>query len=420
MTSNNKVVILDKGFNPYTASNPLNVMFPDSARNDAFQRIRTSEPETIFDSKQIFDNQPLIFDDQEVSGTGTSSVWSKDRASSVMSVSSSTAGKRVRQTFMRFNYQPGKSQFILLTGRIGDSGQAGITRAIGYFDDSNGVFVRDNEGTIEVVIRSGVTGSTVEDAVAQSSWNIDKLDGTGSSGYTLDPTKAQIFVIDFEWLGVGRVRTGFVIDGKIVYCHEFNHSNIIDSVYMSTPNLPIRYEIENDGTGGAATLEHICSTVMSEGGTQNTGVLRHYNGPRLTNLSSDTKYVFMAGRLKSTHFGATINIENVSIIATGNTDNAKWELIAGGTLSAGTLSFSDFTNSSVQIADGDKTQIHNNDGVVIDGGYFTSELPSNIGIPNALKLGSTIDGTPQVFYFVVTPITNNITIEPSITWRELS
>lgn len=420
MTSNNKVVILDKGFNPFSFSNPLPTAWGDSARNDAFQRLRTSEPETIFDSKQIFDNQPLIFDDQEVSGSGTSTVWSKDKAATTISVSSSTAGKRVRQTFMRFNYQPGKSQLILLTGQINGAGSAGITRSMGYFDDDNGIFLRDNEGTVEVVVRSGVTGSTVDNAISQDNWNIDKLDGRGASGYTLDPTKAQIFAIDFEWLGVGRVRCGFVIDGKIVYVHEFLHSNRETDVYMSTPNLPIRYEIENDGTGGAATLDHICSSVMSEGGSQKNGVLRHYNSPRLTALNNGTKYVFMAGRLKNTHFGSSIDIENVSILATGNTDNAKWELIAGGTLSAGTLSFTGFTNSAVEIADGDKSQIHNGDGIVIDGGYFTSNLPSSIGIPNALKLGSTIDGTPQVFYFVVTPLTNNIDIESSITWRELA
>lgn len=86
--------------------------------------------------------------------------------------------------------------------------------------------------------------------MAQSAWNVDKLDGTGASGITVDPTKSQIFVFDFEWLGVGRVRTGLVVDGKIYYFHYFSHANVTNVVYMSTPNLPLRYELENDGTGG--------------------------------------------------------------------------------------------------------------------------------------------------------------------------
>lgn len=419
MTSNNKVVILDGRFQPYAANNPMpTASWNDSARNDAFQRLRVSQPQTIFDSKQIFDNAPLLYDDQEISGTGTTTVWDGDRASSIISVSSSTAGKRARQTFMRMNYQPGKSQLIFCTFVAGSSA-TGITKSVGYFDDDNGIFFRDNEGTLEMVIRSGVSGSTVENAVAQANWNIDRLDGTGASGITFDITKAQILAIDFEWLGVGRVRTGFVIDGQIFYVHQFNHANVETGVYMSTPNLPIRYEIVNDGTGVASDLEHICSTVMSEGGIEDNGILRHYNSAQLVNLTAGTKYIFMAGRLKSTHLGANIHIENTSVMASGQTDIAKWELISGGTVT-GTLSFSDFANSAVQIADGDKTQTWSNGtGIVIDGGYFASNAPSTVSVPNALKLGSAIDGTPQEFYFVVTPVTNNITIQASITWREI-
>ena len=78
--------------------------------SDAFGRLRTSEPYTIFDSKQIFDNQPLFWDDQEESGSGTTSVHDADAARTRIGVANTTAGKRTRQTFMRFNYQPGKSQ----------------------------------------------------------------------------------------------------------------------------------------------------------------------------------------------------------------------------------------------------------------------------------------------------------------------
>jgi len=396
----------------------LPIALSDSAMIDAFDRIRVSTPETIFDSKQIFDNLPLFWDDQEVSGTGTSSTYTKAKACTNIAVSANTAGKRVRQTFMRFNYQPGKSQLILMTTRLTTSG-TGIKASVGQFDDNNGIFFTSDNGVLKVVIRSSTSGSAVDREVTQSNFNIDTMDGNGPSGITIDPTKTQILIFDYEWLGVGRVRMGFVIDGIIHYCHNFNNTNNMDVVYMSTPNLPLRYEIENDGTGGAADIDHICCTVMSEGGTNKLGVLRHYNSPSLSALGSGTSYISMAGRLKTTHFGANIELENISVIASSTNDFCKWELWAGGTYS-GTLNYVDFQNSAVQIADGAKTVIHNRDGILIDGGFFTSSLPSANQVPNALKLGSSIDDTPQEFYFVVTPITNNITVESAITWRELN
>ena len=403
-----------------TVNNPVPIGLSDTALIDAFGRQRVSQVETIFDSKQIFDNQPLLYDDQQVSGSGTTSIYSQNKASTTMSVSNATAGKRVRQTFMRFNYQPGKSHLVLCTGTMnGVGGGTGIKVAMGYFDDDNGLFVQYNQGTIQFVKRSNTSGTPVDIEVDQSDWNLDTMDGSGPSGLTLDSSKSQILLIDFEWLGVGRVRMGFVIDGLIYYCHKFLHSNNLSGVYMSTSNLPIRYEISNDGTGVASSLEHICSTVMSEGGTEKLGVLRHYNTPELTGLSAGTTYVLAAGRLKSTHFGASIDIEKVSLLAQ-SADQLEWELVAGGTLSAGSLTFSDFTSSAVQIAPGAKAVTYNNDGIKIDGGFFTQDLPSNVAVPNALRLGADIAGTAQIFYFIVTPITNNATIRGAITWRELS
>jgi hypothetical protein len=227
----------------------------DSPSIDAFGRWRVSNPETIFDSKQLHDNAPLIYDDQEVSGGSTTSSHSTATASTTIGVGATTAGKRVRQSFMRFNYQPGKSQLIFCTGVLDKSGGGtGITRGFGYYDDNNGLFLQDKEGVIQFVKRSSTSGSPVDTEVNQSSWNIDTMDGTGASGITLDFSKAQILVIDFEWLGVGRVRMGFVVDGIVYYCHQFNHANSVSTVYMSTPNLPVRYEIDNDGTGAASTL----------------------------------------------------------------------------------------------------------------------------------------------------------------------
>lgn len=396
--------------------NSMQIKAADSPSIDAFGRWRVSNPETLFDSKQLVDAAPLVWDDQEVSGSGTTSTYSKDRASTTMGVTANTAGRHIRQTFMRFNYQPGKSHLVFATFVLQRTGAgAGLIRLVGYGDDDNGLFVCDNEGTIQLLRRSHVTGATVDDAFDQADWNLDKFDGTGTSGVTLDFTKSQILMIDFEWLGVGRVRFGFVVDGLPIYAHEFLNANNIDNVYMSTPNLPMRYEISNDGTGEAASLEHICSSVVSEGGAQDTGVLKHFDSGAVSSLVAGSDYAILGGRLKTTHFSTSIDVLDVSMLIATN-DSAHWELRLGGAV-AGTFTFVDVPETAVQIAIGTVANTYTG-GLPVSGGFITKTLPLSAIIKNALRMGSFIDGTAQEWFLVVKPIGTNLTLYGSVGWRE--
>lgn len=391
--------------------------------NDAFGRLRVSNPTTLFDSKQIFDNGPLYWDDEEVSGGSTSSNYSVNRASSILGVGDTAEGNRVRQTFQRWNYQPGKSLLVLCTGIIDASGGGdGITRSIGYFDEKNGVFFKDDAGTLKIVVRSFVSGSAVDAEVAQANWNGDKLDGTGLSGGTLDLTKAQLLFFDMEWLGVGDVRTGFVINGAFVIVHTFHNENALASVYMSLANLPIRYEIDNDGTGAASTLEHMCSTVISEGGIQELGLLRWKSteGTHIAASVADTIYACIGLKLKTSHLAATINIEDMSMVNAANND-FEWLLIFDPTV-ADTFTYSDEANSAIQTATG-VTDNTVTGGTVLSGGFVKGSNSSgdvNRALLNALRLGSEIDGTPNEIVLCVRPLSNNATIDAGIGWRELS
>jgi hypothetical protein len=393
------------------------VMYPGSGLGDAFGRLRVSNLTTVFSSKQLDDNQPLFWDDQETSGGGTSSTYNANQASSTLAVSATTAGTRVRQSFQKFNYQPGKSQLILMTGVLG-APASGITERIGYFDESNGLFFECKDSTVGVVTRTKTSGTAVDAKVNQSAWNLDTMDGNGPSKITLDFTKTQIFIIDFEWLGVGRVRMGFFNGGNPVYCHEFLNDNSLDKVYMSTPNLPLRYEIGNDGTGPAASLVHICASVSSEGGVDRNGILRHVDSAPISGLATTVNYAVLGLRHKSTHLDISILLETLSLIATSQNDQAHWSFILNPTV-AGTFTYGDVTNSAAQIAQGAVTNTITG-GTEIDGGYFNTAQPSTIAILNALRLGAKIDGTPDEIVVLVRPITNNITVETSITWRELS
>ena len=394
---------------------------------DAFGRQRVSEPYTIFDSKQLSDKQPLIWDDQEISGGSTTSTYSADKASTTLGVGATTAGVRTRQTFQRFNYQPGKSQQIMMTGQLVDqSTLTGITAQIGFFDDDNGIFFSSEDGTIKVVTRSKVTGSVANTKVAQGNWNGDRMDGSGPSGVTLDFTKVQIFMIDYEWLGVGSVRMSFVVNGLICIAHTFLNANILSVVYMSTPNLPVRYSLQNDGTGAATNMQHICSSVASEGGREHNGIVREIdNGTtEITATTGGTTYALMGLRLKAAYLDTVIDIINVSVLMT-SAGAFHWEVLFNPTV-ANTFTYGDLTNSALQFVAGTSANTVTG-GTSVAGGYGASTGTggsaagvSGDNLESTLRLGSLIDGTPDEIVLVVTALANSETFLGSMTVRELS
>ena len=414
----------------------VNIQSSDSFSIDAFGRLRVSEPYNIFDTKNIYDddglasnveNQPLFFDNQQISGSGTSTAYNVNQASQSLTVANNTAGRRIRQTKMRFNYQPGKSQEILMTFVFGAQ-VAGITQREGYFDDNNGIFLEDNGSTYGLVVRSYVDGSVSNNRIVKNNWNIDKFDGSGPSGVTIDFTKTQILFIDFAWLGVSRVRVGFVVNGLIYYAHEFVHANILTTVYMSTPNLPLRSEIINDGTGPERTLVQICSSVKSEGGVDDNGSIRYAstNGDQVVCATENITYAILGLRLKSQYIGATINISNISIQIQSSSEMCEWTFRLNPTV-AGTFAYVSETNSAIQVARGATANTVTN-GYSLIGGFINSggsAVGSSGGsekdINNAIRLGSLIDGTVDTLVLCATPRggTSNVSVESGITWREI-
>ncbi len=404
------------------------VKYADGPNLDAVARLRVSEPLTIFDSKQIFDSQPLFWDEELETGAGIATVHSSDTASSVFTSTISTAGKYTRQTFMRFNYQPGKGQQILMTGIIQRSGGgAGVQRRIGLFDDDNGLFFEDNAGTMRVIRRTSVTGSPVDDHVDQADWNLDKMDGNGPSGRTVDWSKTHIFVIDFEWLGVGRIRYGVFIDGRIDYVHEFLVANTLDKVHMSTPNLPLRIQMITTGSSPVATMEAICASVISEGGREDLGVLQYITtgGDEVALTNQDVIYAIVAIRLKSTHLGAQVDLITASLLEFAGSKNAEWLLIFNGSI-AGSPTWLNKDNSALQFFLGVTANVVTG-GDIIGGEMFVSAggAPTKAGalaaqLKNARRLGAKIDGTPDTIVLAVRPLAGSsaLTVEGSLTVRE--
>jgi len=292
---------------PYGAdpNNPIYINFNPTA-TDAFGRLQISQPYTLFDSQNRYasDNQFS----QSTTGTG-STTYLANEASIKMEVTGAGVGSVVRQSFRSMPYQPGKGLLVLATFVMSGSTSVNLTQRAGYFNTQNGVFFQKVGATNSFVLRSYITGSASDArTVNQSSWNGDKLNGTGPSGITLDPTKAQILWMDFEWLGVGSVRCGFVINGQFIVCHTFNNANDITSVYMTTAILPVRYEITSATSAVAASMKQICSTVISEGGYEQASI--DHVARRTTIFNNiDTAadfYPIVSIRLASTALGAVV------------------------------------------------------------------------------------------------------------------
>jgi hypothetical protein len=353
-----------------TASGQTINIQPATTAGDAFGRLRTSSPLTLFDSSHRYRDNGLW---TTSTGTGGTYAFSSGEGLINLNVTTASGAKVLRETNKVCSYQPGKSLQVMNTFVMA-SGKANLRQRVGYFGTDNGLYIEVSGTSVpSFVERDSVSGVVAETRVPQTSWNIDKLDGNGPSGFTLDITKAQIHWTDIEWLGLGTVRTGFVINGKLVHCHSFHHANLITSTYMTTASLPVRYEIENLGTtASSSTLKQVCSTVLSEGGYELRGAQSSIGTPiasprDLTNIS--TEYPVVSIRLKSSRLDAVVILTAISLMGITNNSNYNWKVIVGGTTTGG--SWDNFGADSSVEYNITGTSFTQGTGRVLAGGFAT-------------------------------------------------
>jgi len=329
-----------------TTGNPVPISI-GGTNVDAFGRLRVSNPLTLFDSSHRYADNGLWAN--SITGTAAAT-FNADEGLVNLTVGNASGDQIIRETIKVFAYQPGKSLLVMNTFVLGTA-KANLRQRVGYFGAANGIyFERDGTG-LYMVERSSVTGALTNTRVAQADWNQDKLDGTGVSGLTLDASKAQILYMDVEWLGLGTVRTGFIINGVFVPAHNFDHANLITTTYITTASLPLRYEMTNTAaTASASTLKQVCSTVISEGGYELRGAQLSagttITAPK-TLTTAGTFYPVVSIRLKSTRLDGIVIMTAVSILGITNNANYKWEVVASGTTTGGTW-VSAGTNSAVE------------------------------------------------------------------------
>jgi hypothetical protein len=390
---------------------------------DAFGRLRISNPFTLFDSSHRYtDNGAFV---SSTSGTA-SATFNANQGLIDLAVGTASGDLIRRETKRVFPYQPGKSILIMTTFVMAPA-KTNLTQRVGYYGTGNGFYLEQEGSDVYLVRRSSVTGSVVNTRISKSSWNQDKLDGTGKSGITLDLTKAQILFLDMEWLGVGTVRAGFIIDGAFVPCHYFQHANTtFASTYITTASLPLRYEIENTGVvASASTLKQICSTVISEGGYELAGTQRavgtSITSPR-TLTTAGTTYPVISLRLKTARLDAVVIMSALSILGVTNNSNYKWSIISGGTTTGGTWVSAD-TDSSVEY---NITGTSFASGSTLASGYFqgSNQGSSTIDISKAALLKFQLERNTFTSAMLELTLTcsassNGDQIHASLDWEEV-
>lgn len=383
---------------------------------DAFGRLRVSNPYTLFDSQNRYQKDPQF---SESTATGGSSTLVSNESTVDMDVTTSSGSKVIRQTFRVFPYQPGKGLFVMATF-VMNTAKENLRQRVGYFNTDNGVFFQINNTTKSFVLRTNTSGTPSDTrTVNQADWNGDKLDGSGPSGFILDPTKAQILWMDFEWLGVGSVRCGFIINGQFIVCHTFNNANDQNKVYMTTAILPLRYEIENTGaTASASKLKQICSTVISEGGYQQV------TAPAWARMTLGTTVgtafePLISIRLKSTNLGAVVLPSSYSVLPTGTADY-EVALIKNATLTG--ASFSSSSNN----VEYDVAATALTGGTIVKTDYIASTnqagavLSSDTAYNFDLQLGVSLAGTSDVYTLAARVLSGTDDIIGALSYYDLT
>jgi hypothetical protein len=384
---------------------------------DAFGRLRTSLPIALFDSTFYSDLSDIVF--TKLTASGGTITHDTNKRAMILSCTTTTNSRSVLQSRQYIPYHPAKSTLIFMTGNF-KGAATGVKKYFGQFDADNGFYFLLDGSTLKVGIRSKVSGSIVNTEISQTDWNVDRLDGTDTSKITLDLSKQQIFFIDYQFLGAGRIRYGFCINGDFYYCHQIFNANVLTTLYSQTATLPVRAEILNTGSS-ASTLEMTCVSVSSEGAEFNGGVLRSVStGVVYRNVSgTGVNFPLISIRKRTAYVNIPIEIKDAGVFVQSS-DECLVQIVIGGTLTAASW----VANGDVSEYDISATAITG--ARVLMTAYArggVSQAPFNFSdkIQQTLSryLGSDLQGNSEIMTIVVSNITSLVTYAGYFDYREL-
>jgi hypothetical protein len=374
---------------------------------DAFGRLRISNIYNLFEyypssisstTTSSSDPDVDIWVNDKVNGTSIASATIEfDSSNTKVNLICGNSGDiSTRFTKLPMRYQPGKSRLFYFSGvpldRVND-GTETFTSRIGIFstDSSTKIPIEGHYFQTNGTNLSWVSSyNSTQTEILQSNWNIDTFDGNGPSGKTLTISNmllTNLFVIDQEWLGVGRIRVGFNIDGVNYYAHQFVPA--VDYPYTTTPRLPITYQMSaGTSINKPVILGQVCCTCISEGGFTPIGrrisVSNGIDGVTLTNNS--TKYILLGIKLIDGNITGILDVLSYDVLYFGNNDrnNAKIELQLHSTNGnigsiSRTISYTQEPNSIIDVYRGgnDPATILT-DGFIISSKYLQQKTDINL------------------------------------------
>lgn len=387
----------------------------------ADQRVRYSSQVSIGDYKQHTDPAQGYFD-RAVIGAGTWDYQQTGTGATRMIVTSGTDAV-IAQSYQWHNYYAGKPIKVELTASEFHA-ETEVSKSIGYYSstvttpfetDFDG-FMFHNDGT-ELSCRIYRDGVLMFDKKF-GDWDNQEL------LTNFDPEKFNLYMIDFLYLGGAACRFWVMTEYGLVKVAEYQHIGVDAGTFVKSPNQPIRYEIRSSGGNGG--LNHICADVAVEGITSPVGFPFGFNmgATTMSSLNTATRYALLGVR----HLTNGANYRNFvqelrSVSVVGQTaDDLLIEIFIGGTL-AGTptwtpIPFTHMEGFAGQLIGGIASSVHSG-GVRIHSGYLRGNDSSEVFVQTARRIGSFIDGTSEIMYLCVTPLTNNATVAGGINMYEL-
>lgn len=368
---------------------------------DAFGRLKICNPVTLFDAEHVGRRN----ESYDISGS-----YTYDGSNSAVFLESSGNVVSISQSKYIVPYQPGKSLLAMLTFAMSNSTTS--TERVGYFSASHGIYFEKSNGVYSFVIRNH---TDEEHRVVQSNWSGRHLI---SGTRVLDPSKTQIFWCDIEWLGVGTVRCGFIMDGITIVCHSFNHANIETTTYMSSAKLPIRYEIMETGSI-TKSLTQICGTVVSEGGYELRSLpksIGKYDG--ITAITDEQSLISI--RLGPQLINDIIVVlSNIDLLATGNASRAAYYKLVMNPDIPESTQWTDISNSAVQYTESADLSMN---GTIIHSGFVSSRSVLDLNPDHKLniQIGRTIGNVSDVITLrAANVVGSTVNLASTLTWYEI-
>ena len=360
-------------------------------------RLKVAPYQTVFFNTFQYGKETDVWDEQVV-GVGATATYNANSSNVVMEVGSAAGSSVVRQTKNVMRYIPGRSATLAFAIRL-DTPQVGIRRRFGLFNENNGAYFEDDGGTYSYVIRSNTTGIVTETRVYRDDWNGEKFDGNGYTGVTADPTKQQMISINYEWYGAGIVEFAWLMQNETIPSHTFENSNTLDTVWCSTPFLPIRLEIENvTGVAGTHYMYQGSNSLIQEGEPEKLGILESVANPitGTTLALANTFYPVVSLRLKSDQLAAVALIRSLQTATNDNT-NVYWRLIENPTLTGASWTDHPDPNSFTQY---DTSATATTGGNIVLSGFTISGGSSLVEVDDkaALQIGRSGIGTISDVY----------------------